>query len=117
MRDARRRPLTTATALRYRDGLILAIWAVRPGRLSDFAALALGDSLLVSETAATIVFHRTKNGDGQVMPWPPALFDALRVYLDPYRRHLARPRTTGACGAAATAWRSPPAASRGTSAT
>src|SRR3546814_8281219 len=58
--------------------------------LSNFATLTLGDSLLVTETAATIVVHTTKNGDGHITPWPPILFEALQVYLRIYREYLRR---------------------------
>src|SRR5690606_21076070 len=73
MRKARRRPLTTETAVQFRDGLIVAVWAVRPYRLSDFTVLTIDDTLLVGEDWATIVVHRTKNDDGNLTPWPKAL--------------------------------------------
>lgn len=90
MREASRQPLTTATALRYRDGLILAVWAVRPYRLSNFTTLTIGESLLVGEDSATIVIDRTKNGDGSTTRWPPILFEALQTYLQTYRAYLRR---------------------------
>jgi len=88
MRRARRRPLTTETALQFRDGLIVAVWAVRPYRLSDFASLTLNDTLLVGKGWATIIADRTKNGDGHVTPWPKALFAGLEEYLRVYRAYL-----------------------------
>lgn len=88
IRDASRRPLTTATALQYRDGLMMALWSVRPYRLRNFALLTIGDSLLIAEDSATIVIHDTKNGDGQPMNWPPVLFLPLKEYLRNYRKFL-----------------------------
>src|SRR3546814_7811785 len=43
MRGAQRRPPTTETALQYRDGLILAVWAVRPYRISNLRTTNAGD--------------------------------------------------------------------------
>src|SRR3546814_7108092 len=99
MRGARRRPLTTETALQYRDGLILAAWAVRPYRLSNFAMLTLDDSLLVTGTAATIIVHTTKNGNGHTPPWPPVLFEPLQTYHRVYRAYLqaGRPDAKRSC--------------------
>lgn len=88
MRRARQRPLCTETALKFRDGLILAVWALRPYRLSDFAALTLGESLMVNSGWATIVVHETKNGDGHVTPWPRKLLSDLQEYLQVYRPYL-----------------------------
>ncbi|MEO3432588.1 hypothetical protein [Inquilinus sp. CAU 1745] len=92
MRDAGRRPLTTETALQYRDGLILAVWAVRPCRLSNFVALTIGESLVVSDTGASIVIDKTKNGDGYTACWPPVLFKPLQIYLQLYREYLRNDR-------------------------
>lgn len=88
MRQARQRPLTTETALLYRDGLIIAAWAVRPYRLTNFTALTLDESLLVTDEWATIVVHQTKNDDGLITPWPPKLFSDLVEYLGVYRAYL-----------------------------
>lgn len=66
-----------------RDGLMLALLAMRPLRLTNFAELRLGDSLLFSGTQAWIRINgaETKTGATFDLPFPRQLVSELYYYL------------------------------------
>jgi len=87
-------PCSTASGRDCRDGLVLALWAARPWRLKNFAAIDIDRHLSISESAVWITFDaeemkaRTQRG----WPLPDHLVPYLRAYLDDHRSRLP-----GAC--------------------
>ena len=70
-------------AMMFRDGLLIALLVRRPLRLKNLAALTLGTSLVLAESAATIVFGRDqmKGQRSLDIPFPTVLWDDLQTYL------------------------------------
>jgi integrase/recombinase XerD len=77
-------------AARYRDGLIIALLAARPLRLSNFASLQLDRSLLRQEDGFWIRLEseETKNRAPLEVPLPDELAPHVGRYLDVHRRRL-----------------------------
>jgi hypothetical protein len=65
-------PSTVEAATMYRDGLFIALLALRPKRRSNIATLQVGTTLLtdVAGVPETIVFSTTKNGSASTTPYP-----------------------------------------------
>ena len=65
-------PRTVEAATMYRDGLFIALLALRPKRRSNIATLQVGATLLTDANGIpeTIVFTRTKNGSPSSTPYP-----------------------------------------------
>lgn len=74
-------PRTVEAATMYRDGLFIALLALRPKRRSNITSLKVGVTLLLDAegTPETIVFARTKNGSPSTTPYPS---QHLGVYHD-----------------------------------
>ncbi|MBK1698301.1 hypothetical protein CKO21_13720 [Rhodovibrio salinarum] len=74
-------PRTVEAATMYRDGLFIALLALRPKRRSNITSLKVGVTLLLAAegTPETIVFARTKNGSPSTTPYPS---QHLGVYHD-----------------------------------
>lgn len=66
-----------------RDGLMLALLAVRPLRLSNFAELRLGENLIFCRSRAwiRIAGNGTKTGAALEVPFPRRLLSGLQYYL------------------------------------
>jgi integrase/recombinase XerD len=81
-------------AITYRDGLIIALLAVRPLRLRNLAGLVLDHNLVRRGDGwwLEVAAEETKNKDPIELPWPDALVPALEIYLNRYRPFLARMR-------------------------
>jgi integrase/recombinase XerD len=77
-------------AARYRDGLIIALLAARPLRLSNFASLQLDWSLLRQPGGFWIRLksEETKNRAPLEVPLPEELAPHVDRYLDVHRRRL-----------------------------
>ncbi|MGG5823439.1 hypothetical protein [Falsiroseomonas sp. HW251] len=81
----------------FRDGLIIALLALRPLRMRNLTHLELGRTLLeVSAERHRVVFgpDETKNGKPIEFKWPEELEAALAHYLGEVRPHLLRGRTS-----------------------
>lgn len=80
-------------ARRYRDGLILALWAARPLRLKNFAGLDIDRHLFINGDAVTIRIpaEEVKNGLTDERLVPEVLCPYLQRYLSEFR-----PRIPGA---------------------
>lgn len=78
-------------ALRFRDGLIIALLALRPLRRNNFLALHLGSTLRQEPDGWMIVLPgtMTKNHTPLVQTVPQVLTPALDTYLAVYRPLLA----------------------------
>lgn len=78
-------------AVRYRDGLLVALLAARPLRRRNLAGLTLGTSIIQRGEAWWIVLsaETTKTGQLLEMPWPEALRPALEIWLTRHRPTLA----------------------------
>lgn len=65
-------PRTVLAATLYRDGLLIALIALRPKRVSNIATLQVGVTLLIDASGMpeTIAFARTKNGSSSTTPYP-----------------------------------------------
>ena len=74
-------PRTVEAATMYRDGLFIALLALRPKRRSNITSLKVGVTLLLDAegTPDTIVFARTKNASPSTTPYPS---QHLGVYHD-----------------------------------
>jgi len=79
-------------ATRVRDGLILALLAARPVRLSNLAALRLDHDMIKRDGAwwVDIRAEDNKTGQAQWMPLPAILTMPMDVYLSTYRPRLLR---------------------------
>jgi integrase/recombinase XerD len=80
--------------IRYRDGLMTAVLALRPLRIKNFAGLVLGRTLLDIGGHHRMCFpaEQVKTRKPIEMDWPADLEPALRTYLDVYRPRLLRSR-------------------------
>jgi integrase/recombinase XerD len=89
------RPLTRAgehrRMLEFRDGLALALLAVRPLRLANFVALRIGKSLQLRGNTLWIVFEddETKNRRRLEFPFPSHLRKHYEHYMLVVRPYLA----------------------------
>lgn len=94
MRRAETEPVRNAPwqATRYRDGLTIALLALRPIRRGLFVLMELEKHVVIQGDTVTIRFtaDETKNGDPNVLPWPEILVPALLTYLEEYRPMLLR---------------------------
>ena len=88
---AQRRSTPRLAALDYRDGLIIALLALRPLRRRNLAGLVLGDTLVQvgGVWMLRIPPEDTKTNQPIDMPWPAALADHLGVYIAFHRPVLA----------------------------
>ena len=92
-------------ALRYRDGLIIALLAMRPLRARNFLGLILGRHLVRQDGRWWILIaaSETKNRRPVEVPFPARLVEFLEHYLAAVRPLLARGHGA-AVGAEARLW-------------
>lgn len=78
-------------AVGFRDGLMIALLALRPLRRTNFLALSLGGTLQLTPEGWDIVLpgSMTKNHTPLRQPLPAVLLPALTVYIDTHRAVLA----------------------------
>jgi len=87
-------------AAKFRDGLIVALLALRPVRLENLQAMTLGRQVIVRHDS--IAFHfqpeelKWRAGPPQSFPLPDELDAAFRRYLTCYRELLRRDSVTDA---------------------
>jgi integrase/recombinase XerD len=95
MESAQHQSTRRLGAIAYRDGLIIALLALRPLRRRNLAGLVLGDTLVQVGEAwmLRIAPEDTKTHQPIDMPWPAALVDHLGVYLGLHRPVLAALRS------------------------
>lgn len=76
----------------FRDGLMIALLALRPLRRGNFINLTLGEDLVRNGTGWTIILpgRVTKNHAELSFPWPEPLLGPLETYLVVHRPVLAR---------------------------
>jgi integrase len=81
-----------ARALAFRDGLIIALWAARPFRRKNFAALEIGRHLVRvgDQYWLRVEAGETKTGQPIDVPFPVDLVPHLERYLSHYRPMLAQ---------------------------
>lgn len=89
-------PLPLTAAIQGRDGLMVAVLALRPLRRRNFADLSMGRSLIAAGDGWHICFepHETKTGRAIDLPWPDCLNAPLALYLERYRRALLKGETS-----------------------
>lgn len=77
-------------ALDFRDGLALALLALRPLRRANFVGLRLGQHLVQRGQVWWLLIDgpETKTGTPIEVPWPSGLHDALAAYLRRWRHVL-----------------------------
>ncbi|MFL5334713.1 MAG: tyrosine-type recombinase/integrase [Geminicoccaceae bacterium] len=92
--------------LAYRDGLMIALLALRPLRLGNFASLTLGESLQRQGSRWWIVLaaEETKNRHPLELPFPDTLVPALDHYLVQVRPRLLGTSREPGCPAAGVLW-------------
>jgi len=88
--DTRSGSLHWSAALRFRDGLIIALLAARPLRIADFTALEIGRSLLHQGDTYRLVLTDSKTRRPLDLPVPDRLQPWLERYLSHYRPFLCR---------------------------
>jgi len=98
MREAEAKPLGAHSAIRYRDGLMIALLALRPVRLANFSMLRQGESLYRAGDTLLLSCPKTKNGDGWTAAVPATLEAAMERWLE-HCRPLLRNRATEDDGA------------------
>jgi len=78
-------------AIRYRDGLLIALLAARPLRRRNLAGLTIGTNVVPRGDAWWIVVDEadTKNATPLEMPWPRDLMPMLEIWLAVHRPILA----------------------------
>ena len=74
-------------AVRFRDGLMIALLAARPLRVSNLVSIRLGQQLIRQGSGWTLVFepHEMKNRRPFEIPFPRELDTALDSYLQTWR--------------------------------
>jgi integrase/recombinase XerD len=74
-------------AVRFRDGLMIALLAARPLRRASFAGLRLGGGLVRRDECwwIDLAGARTKTGRQDQNPLPKALIEPLEIYLERHR--------------------------------
>ena len=77
-------------AVRFRDGLMIALLAARPLRVSNLVAIRLGQQLIRQGDGWALVFepHEMKNRRPFEIPFPRELNSALDTYLQTWRPAL-----------------------------
>jgi len=88
--DSRQEPLHWSRALRFRDGLAIALLAARPLRIADFTALAIGRSLLRRGDGYWLTLIDSKTHKLIDVPVPDRLQPWLVCYLSHYRPFLCQ---------------------------
>lgn len=94
--ENRVRPEVRKNALLFRDGLQIALLALRPLRKRNFASLEIGKHVVQIDGAWWLVLSReeTKTRQPVEVPFPQQLVPALLRYLEKYRPLLAGSRYT-----------------------
>jgi integrase/recombinase XerD len=79
-------------AIAFRDGLLIALLALRPLRLRNIAAIAIGQHLRRHGSVWILAFgeDETKTGAALEFPWPQSLIEALEHWLQRWRPYLLR---------------------------
>jgi integrase len=74
-------------ALKFRDGLMIALLAADPIRRSNFAALTVHQSIMKTGSAWTIVLTAAETKGGRALEYavPPRVGERLDLYLAHYR--------------------------------
>jgi integrase/recombinase XerD len=85
-------PIRMADAVRYRDGLIIALWAHVPLRHKNFAAIEIGRNLIKEEDSWIIVIppEETKTKTYIDFQIPASLRDPFSAYLKRVRPRMLR---------------------------
>jgi len=73
-------PITKDDAVRYRDGLMIALWAFIPLRRKNFAALEIGRHLLREGDSWFVIIPREEAKTGTPIEF--AVPESLESYLD-----------------------------------
>lgn len=92
LRSALLKPIPSQRAQQFRDGLMIALLALRPLRIKNFAGLRLGHSLLQTSTGYVLSIPgcETKTGNLIELTVPDNLCPLLTEYLAVHRPLLAR---------------------------
>ena len=87
MENAAKQSTARLQAIDYRDGLIIALLALRPMRRKNFAALRLDHNIVKRNGLWRIILHpdETKTHVHSDVEWPSDLAPALEIYLDIHR--------------------------------
>jgi integrase/recombinase XerD len=95
--EAQKANPTRSLATLYRDGLQIALLALRPLRLTNFAQMEIGSHLIRRDGTWWLHFDggETKNGSSIDVCFPPELVPWLEKYLDVYRVLLGGARYSG----------------------
>lgn len=92
-----RQPNFWKRALDYRDGLLIALWTMRPLRMANLSTIQLGRQLVAQAGGHRLSFPAAemKSKRSFTCVWPDALNQPLLTYLEVHRPVLAE-RSAGA---------------------
>lgn len=82
---------TQRTILKFRDGYLIALLALRPKRASNIAEMEVGTNLAFGSDGLPnqMWWSRTKNGEESSLPYPTAILGRFhRLWWDTYRPKL-----------------------------
>jgi integrase/recombinase XerD len=99
-------PTDRRRATTFRDGLILALLALRPLRLKNLAGLRLDRHLQITGDTWIVVIsaEETKTGTPLEFPWPEPLVPALQSWLGQWRPVLCSRTGRWSCAADSALW-------------
>lgn len=88
--------LSLAKAIKFRDGLMIALLAFVPLRRKNLAAIEIGRHLIREQANWYIVFPTTETKTGAAIEFeiPELLAPSLEIYLDTVRERLLRTNST-----------------------
>lgn len=94
MDDASKRPSPLRSAIIFRDGLIIALLALRPLRRRNLSELTIGRDLLRTSEGWMIIIPSSATKTHTILEynWPEPLLDALETYLTMHRLVLVARR-------------------------
>ena len=90
MNDVDPTTTTRQQLLRYRDGLILALWAARPWRVENYASLDIERHISLTAEAGFVSFDRDEMKTEAARDWtlPDELVPYIRTFIDSVRHKL-----------------------------
>ena len=92
MNDASNGIATTTTAIKFRDGLFLALLCLIPKRVGNLGTITIGENLLLNDEGIPEEFYfpTTKNGDDSTAPFPPELVAFYQEWMGRFRPVLLK---------------------------
>lgn len=95
-----------SAAMRFRDGLIIALLAARPLRMRNLSSIEMGRNLIWDNGRHLLSFdaEETKNGNALHLLWPESLEASLEAYLIEHRALILLNAGSGADARCSMLW-------------